>query len=98
MNFSPIERTLVALLIDGGPIRGTAQVGYALWPDRSMQPQGAALAAGKVIRRLHDTGAIERHVDATLARYEVTAIGRAWLAADLLESVDVRQLSLLKED
>lgn len=42
-----IELTLLQCLATQGPIRGTAQVGYALWPDRSMQPQGAALAAGR---------------------------------------------------
>lgn len=42
-----IEHTLLRCLASQGPIRGTAQVGYALWPDRPMQPQGAALAAGK---------------------------------------------------
>jgi len=41
-----IEQTLLRCLATQGPIRGPAQVGYALWPDRAMQPQGAALAAG----------------------------------------------------
>ena len=95
MHFTPIERMLVTLLVEAGPIRGTAQVGYALWPERSMQPQGAALAAGKVLRGLRDSGVIDSHYDAKLSRYEVTAMGREKLAADLQESVDVRQLTLL---
>lgn len=95
MHFTPIERALVALLVDRGPIRGTAQVGYALWPTREMQPQGAALAAGKVLRGLRDRGIIESHFDTKLSRYEVTANGREALAADLKEAVDGRQLNLL---
>jgi hypothetical protein len=92
MHFTPIERALVTLFVDSGPIRGTAQVGYALWPERAMQPQGAALAAGKVLR---DCGIIDSHFEAKLSRYVVTANGREALAADLKEAVDERQLTLL---
>jgi len=95
MYFTPIERALVKLLVDNGSIRGTAQVGYALWPERAMQPQGAALAAGKVLRGLRDRGIIDSHFDAKLSRYEVTASGREALVADLKEAVDGRQLTLL---
>lgn len=42
-----IEQTLLQCLATHGPIRGTAQVGYALWPDRSMQPQGARWPQGR---------------------------------------------------
>ena len=95
MRFTPIERTLVELLVEHGAIRGTAQVGYALWPDRAMQPQGAALAAGKVLRGLRDRGTIDSNFDDKLSRYVVTASGREALAADLQESIDARQLTLL---
>ena len=40
-----IQRSLIQLLERSGPICGTAAVGFALWPDRDMQSQGAALAA-----------------------------------------------------
>lgn len=79
-DMSPIEQTLVELLSTAGPIRGTSQVGYALWPDRKMQPQGAALAAGKVLRRLLDKGYVRGYPDHQLSRYEVTERGRAALA------------------
>ncbi len=95
MHFTPIERTLIALLVNGGQIRGTAQVGYALWPEPVMQPQGAALAAGKVLRGLRDRGLIDSHIEDRLSRYEVTNKGRDTLAEDLQVLVDQRQLTLL---
>ena len=58
-----LERKLVALLAQGGSIRGTAQVGYAIRPEREKRPQGAALAAGKVLRGLRDRGAIASHLE-----------------------------------
>jgi len=76
-----IELTLLQCLATKGPIRGTAQVGYALWPDRSMQPQGAALAAGKILRGLRDKGYVASHYESKLSRYEITNPGRAALAA-----------------
>jgi hypothetical protein len=57
-----IEHTLLRCLASQGPIRGTAKVGYALWPDRPMQPQGAALAAGKILRGLRDKGKVRCRV------------------------------------
>lgn len=95
MQLSGIEKMLVALLVSGGPIRGTAQVGYALWPDRQLQPQGAAVAVGGILRRLRTMGFIVGYADAKLTRYEVTEAGRAALASDLKEAIDERQLTLL---
>ena len=45
-----------------------------------MQPQGAALAAGKVLRGLRDSGYIESYFESKLSRYEITSKGRAALA------------------
>jgi hypothetical protein len=75
-----IEQTLLRCLATQGPIRGTAQVGYALWPDRSMQPQGAALAAGKILRGLRDKGYVDSHYESKLSRYEITTQGHVALA------------------
>lgn len=50
-----------------------------LWPDRSMQPQGAALAAGKVLRGLPNHRYVESHSESKLSRYEITNKGRAAL-------------------
>lgn len=75
------ELTLLQCLATQGPIRGTAQVGYALWPDRSMQPQGAALAAGKILRGLRNKGYVASHYESKLSRYEMTNPGRTALAA-----------------
>lgn len=77
---TPIEQTLLKRLASQGPIRGTAQVGYALWPERSMQPQGAALAAGKILRGLRDKGYVASHNESKLSRYEITKQGRVALA------------------
>lgn len=95
MQLRGIEKTLVALLVNGGPIRGTAQVGFALWPDRQMEPQGAALAAGEILRRLWTNGFVIGLADSNLTRYEVTDAGRTALASDLKEAIDERQLTLL---
>jgi len=76
---TPIEQALLHRLATTGPIRGTAQVGYALWPDRTMQPQGAALAAGKILRGLRDSGYVDSHYESKLSRYEITDQGRAAL-------------------
>ena len=77
---TPIEQTLLQRLASQGPIRGTAQVGYALWPKRSMQPQGAALAAGKILHGLRDKGYVASHSESKLSRYEITNQGRVALA------------------
>lgn len=76
---SPIQRQLLGQLKDLGPIRGTTRVGYALWPDRSMQPQGAAVAAGKIIRALRELGYIQVGSDNKLAVYSLTVTGDAAL-------------------
>lgn len=95
MHFTTIEKTLIVLLAEKGSIRGTAHVGYALWPERRMQPQGAALAAGKVLRGLRDRGFVISYCDDVLSRYEVTASGREALAADVKKAEDLGQLNLL---
>jgi len=90
MLLSEIENKVVTLLADKGPISGTAQVAYALWPDRQMQPQGAAVAAGGILQRLQTMGFIERYADGKLTRYEATPAGQAALASDLHEAIEVR--------
>lgn len=77
---SAIELSLMRLLDSKGPIRGTAQVGYALWPNRSMQPQGAALAAGRILRRLLDKGHITSEYESQLSRYDISGTGREALS------------------
>lgn len=69
-----IERTLLRCLATQGPIRGTAQVGYALWPDRF------DAAAGKILRGLRDKGYVASHYESKLSRYEITNQGRVALA------------------
>jgi hypothetical protein len=75
-----IELTLLQRLSSQGPIRGTAQVGYRLWPDCSMQPQDAALAVGKILRDLRDKGYVASRYESKLSRYEITNQGRVALA------------------
>lgn len=94
---TPIQRQLLGKLKEIGPIRGTAQVGYALWPDRSMQPQGAAVAAGKVIRTLRAVGHVQVETENKLSVYSLTAAGSAALEADRLSSADDRQASMFGE-
>ena len=45
-----------------------------------MQPQGAALAAGKILRGLRDKGYVASHYESKLSRYEITNQGRTALA------------------
>lgn len=45
-----------------------------------MQPQGAALAAGKVLRGLRDKEYVASHYESKLSRYEITNQGRIALA------------------
>lgn len=92
-----IQLQLLAHLAANGPVRGTAQVGYALWPDRAMQPQGAAVAAGKVIRALRTLGFLEVGTEANLAVYDINEGGRAALQAEQLTLADQRQMTLLDE-
>ena len=48
------EQRMFNLIAEAGEWRGTAALGFAMWPDgRAYRtPQGMALAAGKVVRRL----------------------------------------------
>jgi hypothetical protein len=50
MSLSRIETRVLRLLLTRGPVVGTAQVGLALWPERELTPQGAAVAVGGVLR------------------------------------------------
>lgn len=96
MNLSPIQQELIGLLIQKGTIRGTSQVGYALWPDRDMQSQGAAAAAGNIIYRLLQKGYIANTIIDNLPSYSVTELGIAALEEDRLAAIDTRQLSIFE--
>lgn len=93
-RLSPIENDLVAML-EEGPIHGTAEVGYRLWPDREMQPQGAACAANGILRRLLDRHYIESCLLDHRRSYFVTAAGRSAREQDRIDAIDPRQLTLL---
>jgi len=95
-RLSPIENELIALLEKNGPIHGTAEVGYALWPDREMQPQGAAIAAGGILRRLLDRAYIESTLVENRRSYSVTASGIEAREQDRIDAIDPRQLTLLE--
>lgn len=95
-RLSPIENELVALL-EQGPIVGTAEVGYRLWPDRDMQPQGAACAANGILRRLLDRGYIKSAQVEDRRSWEVTQAGRDAREQDRLDTIDPRQLTFLEE-
>jgi len=95
-RLSPIETNLVALLEKNGPILGTAEVGYALWPDRDMQPQGAAIAVGGILRRMLDRGYIESILVDHRRSYAVTECGRTAREQDRIDAIDPRQLTLLE--
>jgi len=90
-----IERSLIQILERSGPICGTAAVGFALWPDRDMQSQGAALAVSRVLKEALERGHVTCSPCDGQMRYEVTPAGSAALAAARLADVDPRQLSLL---
>lgn len=93
-RLSPIENDLVALL-EKGLIVGTAEVGYQLWPDRDMQPQGAACAANGILRRLLDRGYIDSAQVDDRRAWSVTDAGREAREQDRLDTIDPRQLTLL---
>lgn len=95
-RLSPIENDLVALL-ERGPIVGTAEVGYHLWPDRDMQPQGAACAANGILRRLLDRGYIDSDQVGDRRRWRVTAAGSDAREQDRIDAIDPRQLTLLED-
>lgn len=92
---SPIEAALVNLLNDAGGISGAANVGYALWPDRDMQAQGAAFAAMGVLSRLQELGYCAAEPDGKGTTYSVTPQGMLALQRYRLSLVDPRQMSLL---
>lgn len=96
-RLSSIENELVALL-EQGPIVGTAEVGYRLWPDREMQPQGAACAANGILRRLFDRGYIESAQVEDRRSWSVTNAGREAREQDRLDTIDPRQMTLLDEE
>jgi hypothetical protein len=93
-RLSPIENDLVALL-EKGPILGAAEVGHQLWPDREMQPQGAACAVNGILRRLVERGYVEATQVEDRRSYAVTAAGRDAREQDRLDAIDPRQLTLL---
>lgn len=96
MDLSPIQQDLIALLINKGVICGTSQVGYELWPEREMQSQGAAAAAGNVIHRLQQKGFISVVIENKHPCYSVTDAGRAALEEARLAAIDARQLSIFE--
>ena len=95
-RLSSIENDLVALL-ERGPIVGTAEVGYHLWPDREMQPQGAACAANGILRRLLDRGYIDSDQVGDRRRWCVTTAGSDAREQDRIDAIDPRQLTLLED-
>lgn len=95
-RLSAIETELVALLETKGPIHGTAEVGYALWPDREMQPQGAAIAVSGILRRLLDRAYIASALVDNRRSYSVTASGIEAREQDRIDAIDPRQLTLLE--
>lgn len=95
-RLSAIESELVALLETKGTIHGTAAVGYALWPDREMEPQGAAIAAGGILRRLLDRAYIAATLVENRRSYSVTESGKEAREQDRLDAIDPRQLTLLE--
>jgi len=95
-RLSLIENELVALL-EKGPIVGTAEVGYQLWPDRDMQPQGAACAANGILRRLLDRGYIDSIQVDDRRSWSVTEAGSTAREQDRLDTIDPRQLTLLDD-
>jgi len=96
-RLSAIETELVALLETKGPIHGTAKVGFALWPDREMQPQGAAIAAGGILRRLLDRAYVASTLIDNRRSYSVTESGKEAREQDRIDAIDPRQLTLLEQ-
>jgi hypothetical protein len=98
MNMTPAERKVVRLLLTRGPIRGTAQVGFALWPDREMTPQGAAVAVGGILRRLVNKRYVRSWILDGITVWACTTLGDHAQEMDRLSNIDPRQLSLIDED
>lgn len=80
MALTPIEIRLAYLLVEQVKIEGTAQVGYALWPDKEMRAQGAALAAGRVLRMLENKGMVHASVGMPTT-WHATAACRIFVAS-----------------
>lgn len=97
MRLTPAERRVVHLLLKRGPIRGTAQVGFALWPDREMSPQGAAVAVGGILRRLVDKRYVRTWIQDGATVYACTTLGDHAQELDRLDTIDPRQLSLIDD-
>jgi len=95
-RLSAIETELVALLETRGPVHGTAQVGYAIWPDREMQPQGAAIAAAGILRHLLDRAYIASTLVDNRLAYSITASGIEAREQDRIDAIAPRQLTLLE--
>jgi len=94
MTLWKIEKIILRVIIEQGSITGTSTVGFAIWPNRNIQPQGAAAGAGRFLRRLIDRGFVITTQDHTaLPCYRVTSIGhQVWKD----ETIDSRQMSLLE--
>lgn len=93
-ELSAVEEKVLHILLQSGPIFGTAQVGHALWPERPLQPQGAAIAVGGILRRLAERGLVGISRVGPVAQYSVTIAGACAHTAALQERVDHRQLTL----
>ena len=95
-RLSAIETKIVVLLEGTGQARAAAEIGYSLWPDRDIGPQGAGGVAGRILRRMLHLG----YVEATLVEggwaYEVTASGVEAREQDRIDAIDARQMSLLE--
>lgn len=55
------EQKMYDLIKSAGEWQGTAALGLAMWPEgkNTRTPQGMALAAGKILRRLIDAGLVQ---------------------------------------
>ena len=90
---SPVELRVLELL-KAGPITGTSEVGHALWPNRLMKPQGAALAVGSILRRLWTrTWVVPDEGERTT--WSITPAGLKAIEEEYRSRIDPRQLSLI---
>jgi len=98
MKITHAECAVVRLLLTCGPIRGTAKVGLAIWPDRELTSQGAAVAAGGILRRLVDKKFVRSWVQDGATVYACTTLGDHAQEVERLSNVDPRQLSLIDDE
>lgn len=98
MSLSRIETRVLRLLLTRGPVVGTAQVGLALWPERQLTPQGAAVAIGGVLRRLVEKRFVRTSINDGVTTYACTTLGDQAQELARLDGIDPRQLSLLDDD